>query len=280
MYPCSSTCASITVSNALLRFVPSRPSPCGTRNFPFQPPYAHLHVGIEQRGHVTALNLALHAMSGYWSPLSPPPMEDGIQYRPAMIPDSREVQIEHVVQLLVEYRIVGTDRTVICVADAILYAAPGVRWIPPQVLISLQRVTVLQARTAALRTMTGGEHVSIIEFVVRISDPASPVLDLHRVGPARDSAHAVTTEPTLFCHQCPPQSVLVRIVVVVTVRRIAVRRQACRLRPLTIDLIRSLPGTPGAYESGSPPDHRFQPCRSTDPTTVGPVQMHRHRSHP
>src|ERR1041384_3577358 len=77
--------------------------------------------------------------------LAAPPKEHRVKDALAVAPENRQVKVQHVIQLLVENSVIGSDTAVHLVAQTSLNAVHRVGGIPLQIAVALAGVAMLQA---------------------------------------------------------------------------------------------------------------------------------------
>ena len=153
-----------------------------------QPPDSDLAVGREfadRRRCAVSFRSNRSRDTGPCSPrlLALPPIEHGVEDALPVVLQHWEVEVQHVVELVIEHRIIRADRCHPLVSNARLDVVRRVRGIPLKIAIAFPRVAVLQMRRLPVPAQAGAEQVPVAELLGWVAALALPVLDLHGVGP-------------------------------------------------------------------------------------------------
>jgi hypothetical protein len=109
------------------------------------------------------------------SPFQLPPVEDPFaDSLPAGL-QHRKVEIQHLLELGVETRVIGSDAAIGLVVDPRLDRVTLVRRIPAKITVPFPSVAVLPGSWLALSSLTGAEEIPVFELVSRESTLAPPV---------------------------------------------------------------------------------------------------------
>jgi hypothetical protein len=106
-------------------------------------------------------------------------LEEVLKTLPPMLLEKLRIQVENVLDLLIEFLIVGFDGAVFKVADPIVNAVIWVCGIELNVLVALSCVTVLQLWRTTLVPHASSQEVHVVELLSGVQVLAVPVGDLH-----------------------------------------------------------------------------------------------------
>ena len=107
------------------------------------------------------------------------------------------VQIENTLNMLIEFRIVGFDGSILKILDPLVHAMIWICGIEFDIPISLPRIAVLQAKRIFLVPFASAQKVGVIEIFARVQVLTVPVGNLHRWEESRFSgANAAKTVAT------------------------------------------------------------------------------------
>jgi hypothetical protein len=163
--------------------------------------------------------------------------QEELQLFPAMLLKKLCIQIENILNLFIEFFIVGFDGAILKISDPLIDAMIWIRRIEFDIPIPLARIAVLLARRISFVPFASSQEIGVIEIFTRVQVLTMPVCDLHWRGAARfartNAAKAVTAQASLFPYKLFSKSLLIPVTFIAGAGGSPILGQASRFRQLS-----------------------------------------------